>query len=612
MSALGWRLRRLQAMSLAEITGRMQVAARDRLLPPAYLRWTPEQAAARLFPDGPAAALAANRMIARFQMPDDPAAFTDTVAAAWSLSGGRWEVFGRPVLLSDPPAWSHNPYTGAAWPDAPSRAIDYRRTDLAGGVKPTWEVGRLTMLPTLVLAARATGESAHIERASRWLRDFTRTNPLGHGIHHTSGIEMAIRVLTGTATLALLPAEARAGMDPALGLLAQQALYCRDHLSHGSSANNHLIAEYAAMTTFGASFPSLKNGRQLMMQGHQGLVRETLLQIEPDGAGAEQAFGYLPFVWELLLVSFCMAEEAGLETPLAVRERLGASLEFGRAMRLPDGTLPHIGDEDDGRVLLADETASRLDVVGDALAAWLGRECLSGRHPALARLLTGRVPPAARRAPDGRATFPHGCYTVWRHGGQVVTLDHGPLGYGALAAHGHADALSVTIHHQQDPIVIDPGTLAYQEDPVARDRCRSTPAHSTVNFGGRSQSEMLGPFLWGDRARMYGSMCFWFTGERHTREMQVESGRIQIDDHSEGENPELVYALPAGADVRVDGAMAHVVSGASMARFDLTGGTAWRLEPAESARRFALREQSARLVAKIAERARTIITLGPR
>jgi hypothetical protein len=611
VSALGWRLRRLQAMSPAEIAGRVQVAARDRLLPPSYTRWSPEQAAEHLFGGDPAEALETNRMIGRFQVPSDASAYADTVGAAWSLSGGRWEVFGRPVLLADPPAWSHNPFTGASWPDAPSRAIDYRRTDLAGGVKPVWEIGRLTMLPTLALAACVSGESAHADRAARWLRDFTRANPLGHGIHHTSGIEMAIRVITATATLALLPPAARAGMTPTLGLIAQQALHCRDHLSLGSSANNHLIAEYAAMTVLGASFPTLRNGRRLMMQGHAGLVRETLRQILPDGGTAEQAFGYLPFVWELLLIAFCLADDAGVQTPQAARDRLAASLEFGRALRLPDGSLPHIGDEDDGRVLLGDETESRVDVVGDALASWLGREGLGGRHAPLARLLTGRAP-TARRAPDGRASFPHAGYTVWRHGGQMVTFDHGPLGFGALAAHGHADALSLTIHHLQDPIVIDPGTLAYQEDAVARDRCRSTPVHSTVNFGGRSQSQMLGPFLWGDRARVEGQCCVWTSGERHTREVQVESGRIQVDDHAEGHDPELVYALPPGADVRLDGAMAHLVSGASMARLDLTGGTAWRLEPAESARRFALREPSARLVARIGERCRTIITLGPR
>ena len=598
-------------MSPAEIVGRMQVAARDRILPPAYARWTPEQAAARLLRGDPEAALDANRMAARFDLTSEPSAFSDTIAAAYSLSGGRWEVFGRPVLLSDPPHWSLNPHTGETWPDAPSRAIDYRRHDIAGGVKAAWEIGRLTMLPTLALATRVTGESAHAERAARWLRDFTRANPLGHGIHHTSGIEMAIRVLTGTATLALLPPEARTGMAPTLGLLAQQALHCCDHLSLGSSANNHLIAEYAAMTTLGASFPSLQDGRRLMARGHAGLARETLRQILPDGAPAEQAFGYLPFVWELLLISFLLAEDAGLETPPAVRERLTTSLEFGRAMRLPDGSLPHIGDEADARVLLGDELASRLDVVGDALAAWLGKDGLGGKHAPLARLLFGR-PPAMQKSRDGRTTFPHGGYTVWRHGGQVVTFDHGPLGFGALAAHGHADALSLTIHMQNDGIVIDPGTLAYQEDPVARDRCRSTPVHSTVNFGGRSQSEMAGAFLWGARAQVEGQCCQWSSGERHTRELQVELGRIQVDDHAEGEDPELVYALPPGAEARVDGGLAHVVSGGSMARFDLTGGTAWRLEPSECARRFALREPSARLVAKIGERARTVITLGPR
>src|SRR5262245_21213798 len=129
-------------MSPAEIAGRVQVAARDRILPPAYSRWSAGQAAARLFRGDPEAAIESNRMAARFDLSAGPSAFTDTIAAAYSLSGGRWEVFGRPVLLSDPPDWSLNPSTGVAWPDAPSHAIDYRRHDVAGGGTPAWGIGR--------------------------------------------------------------------------------------------------------------------------------------------------------------------------------------------------------------------------------------------------------------------------------------------------------------------------------------------------------------------------------------------------------------------------------------------------------------------------------------
>src|SRR5262249_27645276 len=153
---------------------------------------------------------------------------------------------------------------GDSWPDVASARIDYRRADVAGGAKHVWELGRLTVLPTLALAGRLTGEDAFATIASRWLDDWTARNPLGHGIHHTSGIEMAIRVLTVSWTLALLGERAAAvRLGPCLGLLAQQTLYLRDHLSLGSSANNHLIAEYAAMTAMGALYPALRDARDL-------------------------------------------------------------------------------------------------------------------------------------------------------------------------------------------------------------------------------------------------------------------------------------------------------------------------------------------------------------
>lgn len=611
MSGLAWKLRRLGAMSPAEVVGRAAVTMRDRIAPPAWARLAPDAAARCLFAD-PERALAENRALACLHVPGDASALADTVAAAGALARGEWQVFGRRVHLDDPPAWTRNPLSGQAWPDLASRALDHRRNDLAGGAKPTWELGRLTMLPTLALAARVTADDAHAERAARWLADFTARNPAGHGIHHTSGIEMAIRVMTGTVTLALLPPARRAGLVPALGLLAQQARWCRDHRSLGSSANNHLIAEYAGMTVLGAAFPAARGARRLLAEGHAGLVHETLRQIHPDGVPAEQALGYLPFVWELLLLPFVLAQNAGVATPPAVRARLAASLEFARAVRRADGTPPPIGDDDDGRILLADETAARLDVVGDALAAWLGTDGLSDGHAPLARLLTGRAP-AGRRAADGRHVFADGGYTVWRAGDALVTFDHGPLGLAPLAAHGHADALSVTITCGDDVLIADPGTLAYQEDAAARERCRSTPAHSTIHFAGRSQSEMLGPFLWGRRARVRDRACEWFTGERHERAVEAVAGHVTIEDVAQGGGAELVFALAPGAEVRLDGTRAHVVSGACAAVFEVAGTAPWRVVPAEAAPRFARRQPASCLVAALTdERCRTTISFGPR
>jgi hypothetical protein len=82
-----------------------------------------------------------------------------------------------------------------------------------------------------------------------------------------------------------------------------------------------------------------------------------------------------------------------------------------------------------------------------------------------------------------------------------VVFDCGPLGMGVLAAHGHADALSFTLRAFGRDILIDPGTYDYFSYPEWRKYFRSTRAHNTIVIDGQDQSEMLGLFIWGRRAK---------------------------------------------------------------------------------------------------------------
>jgi hypothetical protein len=603
-------------MPPVELLHRARVTLRDRLAPPAYAGWPPAEAYPRLFSGDPGRIVLESplRRLARVETSssDDLAA---TLAAARELLAGRWSLFGHAVTLENPPRWNRDPISGAEWPDVPSGRIDYRHAPV-GGPKPVWELGRLTVLPTLAAAWRLTEEAAFAKHAQAWLDDWAAREPLGHGVHYTSGIEMAVRVITVGWTLMLLAERASTpGLASSLGLLAQQALHCRDHLSLESSANNHLIAEYAAMAVMGSGFPSLRGAESFARDGHAGLEREVMRQIHPDGVPAEQAFGYLPFVWELLLAGLLAGEVAGRPISAPVRERLRVSLELARAIRLPDGRWPQFGDEDDGRVLLAAESASRLDLVGNALAAWLDVEGLSDRDQGLALLLTGRRAPTARVAADGRHEFAAGGYTVWRERGLHVTFDHGALGLPPIAAHGHADALSLTLARGNDAVLADPGTFAYQEDAEARDRCRATPAHSTVHFGGRSQSEMLGPFLWGERARVLADggawECVWADGARHRRRVEVRGDRVTIEDRARGEGAELTFALAPGARIELAGRRATITIGGTRAVFELDGGADWRVVPGEYAAGFGRRESAPRLAAQLSgESCRTSISLA--
>ena len=232
--------------------------------------------------------------------------------------------------------------------------------------------------------------------------------------------------------------------------------------------------------------------------------------------GAEQAVGYQVFTAELLAVVALLRRLRPAHVPTPADGTLLAAL--GRsAAHLADlvGTgdpTPRTGDDDEGFALRLDPAPTR-EV---------------RPHLALAAALTGL--PAARRAGTtdlasawiatrlgaesgadlaweaGSAYAPDGGLAILRAGRRRVTVDVGPLGYLAIAAHGHADALAVGLAVDGHDLVGDPGTGSYFAHPEWRTAHRSTRAHATVAVDDADQSVIGGPFLWTEHAtvRVHG------------------------------------------------------------------------------------------------------------
>jgi Heparinase II/III-like protein. len=531
MSSLGWKLRRLRAMSAWEVATRLVRAVRERLSPlpnePPDATWGRHYAAhaplptvqrlAELLALRPQAVAAAER--ARLAQEAD------------ALQRGAWTLFGYPVQLDDPPCWRRNYMLGKEWTDAPAKAIDYRRIDIAGGVKYVWELSRGQPMVRLAQGYALTGEAGYAETCRRWLLDWIARNPRGWGIHWTSALEHAIRVFAWGYALALIAdALSDAEAQTVLGALVQHGEFIERHMSPGSSANNHLIGEAAALAFLGRVLPDGALAARWRRVGYATLEREALRQFYPDGVNAEQAFGYLPFVWEFYLHAYRLQP-----MPDAVRERLAKSIEFVRNVMDASGYVPQVGDEDDGTVVpLWSAAADRYRVVGRALAQVLGCEpppAYSDADDALAQWLMGATPPAGSRLIESRL-YPDGGYAVLHSARWQVLFDAGPLGLGSLAAHGHADALAIWASLDGKPLLIDAGTYAYHEDPAWRDHFRSTPAHNTLTLDGKNQSEIQGPFLWGRKARsrfVAHDLCEgWVEGETEAYLPDTITRRVQL------------------------------------------------------------------------------------
>jgi hypothetical protein len=125
----------------------------------------------------------------------------------------------------------------------------------------------------------------------------------------------------------------------------------------------------------------------------------------------------------------------------------------------------------------------------------------------LLHLLPGAPPvEATADAPQPAWAFPDGGYLLfgerWGEPREIKgMLDCGPLGYLGIAAHGHADALALTLSIGGEPCLVDPGTYSYWQPRKWRDYFRGTSAHNTARVDGLDQSVGGGRFLWLRKAR---------------------------------------------------------------------------------------------------------------
>ena len=93
--------------------------------------------------------------------------------------------------------------------------------------------------------------------------------------------------------------------------------------------------------------------------------------------------------------------------------------------------------------------------------------------------------------------FPDSGQAVCWTGDWILRWDLSPLGYLSTAAHGHLDALHLSLWLREVAIVIDPGTGAYYGDARLRAWLASWSAHNGPMVPGVDFPKRLGPFLWG-------------------------------------------------------------------------------------------------------------------
>ncbi|MEW6643447.1 MAG: alginate lyase family protein [Pseudomonadota bacterium] len=495
---LGWYVNRLRAMDAREIRHRLGEAAKRRVSARRRHRWDDFAPRSTKLP-----ALAVDRRHLALLSADVRGVWR-TIAPS-SDGPGIYHALGHAFTVSKGIDWHRDPASGLRWPDqAYCFDIAYRHDRARGDVKLVWELNRLQFVPVMAALAVIDGDEQLAQTALDLIESWIDANPPFKGINWVSGIELALRTVSILLTIGLL-GEERVGARLAHKIgacLAAHAYWLARYPSRHSSANNHLIAEAGALFILGTLWPEAGLDA-VAAEARETLIAEAFLQIHDDGVGAEQSPTYTAFTCEWYLLALGVAAQAGQPFPADVVARIASAGECLRWMTDGGGHQPRIGDDDEGRVMSSGaghETFYVASVV-NAMAAVTGRDGLAMTFggPQLRNAVIGWRPVSAPE-PEGLRAFARGGYTVSRRTlagrAALVALDHGPLGYLSIAAHGHADALSLLLHLDGQPVLVDAGTYLYHAGGAVRDRLRGTAAHNTLCLDGADQSQIAGAFNW--------------------------------------------------------------------------------------------------------------------
>ena len=501
MRNLSWYWHRFRAMGPTELAAhvvrKLRQSADARGLPD-WSALVLETDSARPFPHLPPAAAA-------------PLLLQDALKSdVVDILAGRWRAFGHLELkVDDPPRWQKDHLINVDLEtDASAFKLNHRQQPGGADIKVIWEPSRWNQLARLAQAAYVLNDRTAADTCVRWLTDWLEHNPAYRGFNWTSALETGLRLVQFTWIDTWLSAAAFSSELPRLrqAILPAHMWYTWRYRSVGSSANNHLLGELAGLILAAARWPELARLAAPLEDLRALWEAEVLAQFASDGGNGEHALGYHLFSWEFCWQTLAALRAAGFRVTSSTSQRLLSAARFYAQLKADAWDF---GDSDNAFVtpFFAEETRAaeewkmwfRDASQSPAIRYWwgdaeLGLRASEGRpagHPTAGLSGLSGTPAKSWKL------FRDSGYALQRSEDWQLRWDLSPLGFLATAAHGHLDALHVSIWHRGVAFVIDPGTGAYYADQALRDHLASWRAHNGPHPKGTEFPKRLGTFLWG-------------------------------------------------------------------------------------------------------------------
>lgn len=409
------------------------------------------------------------------------------------------KIFNKEYMLNDNINWHSGMY--GEWPkEKYSFDISFKNQDEIGDIRFTWEINRHLFFVNLALQFRFNQDHHALLRLKEYFYDWIEKNPFLKGVNWTSSMEVAIRAYQWMITYCILKdiIDEQFLKDLLVGI-KNSTTYVMNNLSLHSSANNHLILEVAISSIIGY-FLNPVFEQSWFEEGYDILLTQIPLQVYDDGVNKEQGVHYHAFVLDMLIQYNYFLRS--INKPTLHEELLKKMVGFLGYLN-QGGKVTEIGDSDDAKIIdLTGQEKCYYKYLLQLASQYYEEQFieLEKKYPEVILFNAKMSQNSPKYEYSAFQEYPKGGYSFLQYSQDYLIFDTGPLGFGSISAHGHADALSLVYHYNNQPILVDPGTYIYNIQRKWRDYFRKTSSHNTLSVENIDQSTMNGPFLWSKKA----------------------------------------------------------------------------------------------------------------
>lgn len=471
------------------------------------------------------------------------------IEAADKILANTFNYLGSGDKVLTPINWSQDFKSGHEWPKG-TFYMNYIQVSKSNNadVKVPREICRFHFLLHLAFAYHHTKDKRYADKSIDLIIDWIEQNPLMYSINWGCAMDVAIRATNWIWGLSLLK-------DFEIDENKYRRI-CESLYEHGwfiyrnlegnifAYNNNHYLSDIVGLLHIGQMFIKDKKGKEWFDYAQKELFRETRLQVLPSGMTYERTTNYHRLVLELILTSVIFLRRTGHNIPADINSRLECMFEFVKTALMPNGEMPIIGDQDNGRILpWGTEDTNDYRYLMSLGATLYNRADFksNGNGYNIYCCIFGEK--------DSREEFEkletyvknsNSCllrdagFALMKSADNYLIFNADNCGMysdtGTTGSHTHCDWYSFVLAAKGVPFIIDPGTYVYSSDFEKRNLFRSTAMHNTIVIDSQSQEELHKTNLWAINHYGKSNILKWISDNKKDTIVCEHTGYTRLKD----------------------------------------------------------------------------------